>query len=262
MNLLLALALTLGADMYDATFTGANQDYRSEKYPAAIAEYEQLVSAHVDNPVLYYNLGNAYHAAGSIGKAVAMYERALQLDPKMEAARQNLDTVLKSTRRNLARPLPGDVEQALFFWAEGLSFRTVLYLGIAGWMLFWGLLALRALRPVRFIRLVAVLVGIAAALSLGAGWAKSHPLALAVAAQAEVPVFFGKNPDEPPRFLLYEGDRVRVERTEAGWVLVSTAGGDRGWVQEDRMAFVDHTPAGNATVQETAPKATPGTGKL
>ena len=261
MNLLLALLLTLGADMYDATFAGANQAFRSGDFPAAIAQYEQLVSAHVENPVLFYNLGNAYHGAGSVGKAVAMYERALQLDPKMDAARQNLDTVLKGTRRNLPRPLPGDVEQALFFWAEGLSFNTVLYLGIAGWTLFWALLALRALRPVRFLRVAAVLVGIAATLSLGAGWAKAHPLALAVAAQTEVPVFFGKNPDEPPRFLLYEGDRVRVERMETGWVLVSTAGGDRGWVQDDRMAFVDHAPTGNAPPQDTASKETPGSGK-
>lgn len=261
MNLLMALLVVFGADMYDATFDTANQACRAGDFPAAIAQYEQLVSAHVENPVLFYNLGNAYHGAGNVGKAVAMYERTLQLDPKMDAARQNLDTVLKATRRNLARPLPGDIEQALFFWAEGLSFKTVLYMGIAGWTLFWALLALRALRPVRFLRIAAVVVGLAAALSLGAGWVKAHPLALAVAAQAEVPVFFGKNPDEPPRFLLYEGDRVRVERTEAGWVLVSTAGGDRGWVQDDRMAFVDGAPAGNRSAQGSASKEVPGAGK-
>ncbi len=254
MNFLLALFLALGADMYDATFDGANQAYRSGDFAAAITQYEQLVTAHVENPVLFYNLGNAYHAAGSVGKSVAMYERALQLDPKMDAAKQNLDTILKTTRRNLARPLPGDVEQALFFWAENLSFKAVLYLGIAGWTLFWALFALRALRSVRFLRLAAVLVGLAAALSLGAAWAKAHPLALAVAAQAEVPVFFGKNPDEPPRFLLYEGDRVRVERTESGWALVSTAGGDRGWVQDDRMAFVDRAPSGTGVHAEEKPK--------
>jgi hypothetical protein len=261
MNLLLALVVVLGADMYDATFDGANQAYRSGNYTAAVTQYEQLVAAHVENPVLFFNLGNAYDGAGSVGKAIAMYERALQLDPNMEAAKHNIDTLLKSTKRNLARPLPGDVEQALFFWAENLSFKAVLCLGIAGWTLFWALLALRALRPVRLIRLAAVVVGLAATLSLGAAWVKAHPLTMAVAAQTEIPVFFGKNPDEPPRFLLYEGDRVRVERKEPGWALVSTAGGDRGWVQEDRMAFVDHIPD---VSQETGPKAaneTPVAGK-
>lgn len=253
MNLLLALFLALGADMYASTFDGANQSYRSGDYPAAIAQYEQLVSARVENAVLFYNLGNAYHGAGSVGKAVAMYERALQLDPKMEAARQNLDIVLKTARRNLARPLAGEVEQALFFWAEAFSFKAVLFLGILGSTLFWVLLALRAWRPMRFVRVLAVVVGLSAALSLGAAWSKAHPLQLAVAAQAEVPVFFGKNPDEPPRFLLYEGDRVRVERMEKGWVLVSTAGGDRGWVQDDRMAFVNNAPGpGDADKEGTS----------
>ncbi len=261
MNVLLALCVVLGADMYDTTFNGANQAYRSGDYPAAIAQYEQLVSAHVNDAVLFYNLGNACHGAGNIGKAVAMYERALQLDPKSEAAQQNLDTVLKTTRRNLPRPLPGDIEQALFFWAENLSFKTVLYFGVTGWTLLWALLALRAWRPIRFLRAVALVVGLAAALSLGAAWAKAHPVELAVAAQTEVPVFFGKNPDEPPRFLLYEGDRVRVERMDAGWALVSTAGGDRGWVQEDRMAFVGRIAARTAAASGNAPAAAPVTGK-
>ncbi len=261
MNLLLALAVVLGADMYDATFESANQAYRSSNYASAITQYEQLAAAHVEDSVLFYNLGNACYGAGLTGKAVAMYERALQLDPKMDAARQNLETLLKTTKRNLARPLPGDIEQALFFWAENLSFRMVLYLGIAGWTLFWVLLALRALRPVRYLRVAALLVGLAAALSLGAAWSKAHPLALAVAAQTEVPVFFGKNPDEPPRFLLYEGDRVRVERVEPGWALVSTAGGDRGWVQDDRMAFVDRSPSVNTTPAEQKPKEPQGTGE-
>jgi len=243
MNLLIALALVLGTDMYDATFDNANQAYRSGNYPSAIAQYEQLLTARVADPVLFFNLGNAYDGVGNVGKAIAMYERALQLDPNMEAAKHNIETLLKGTKRNLARPLPGDIEQALFFWAENLSFKAVLWLGIAGWALLWLLLAFRAFRSVRFLRLAAAVVGVAALLSLGAAWAKAHPLALAVAAQTEVPVFFGKNPDEPPRFLLYEGDRVRVERQEPGWALVSTAGGDRGWVQEDRMAFVDRLPS-------------------
>ncbi len=259
MSLLLALVLTLGADMYDTTFESANQAYRNADFTAAIAQYEQLVSAGVQDPVLCYNLGNAYHGAGNAGKAVAMYERALQLDPKMDAARQNLETLLKGTRRNLARPLPGDVEQALFFWAENLSLRAVLCMGIAFWMLFWALLAVRAWRPVRFLRAGAVVAALVALVALGAAWSKFNPLQLAVAAQAEVPVFFGKNPDEPPRFVLYEGDRVRVDRTEAGWVLVSTAGGDRGWVQENRMAFVGAVAFSSAGTGQETPKDTPGT---
>ena len=238
MNLLAAVCILIGADMFDATFEQANQAYRRGDYAAAIAQYEQLVTARVDDAVVHYNLGNAYHGAGSPGRAIAQYERALQLDPGLEAARQNLETVLGTTQRNLPRPLSGDAEQALFFWAENLSFGTVFALAGLLWVAFWALLCVRAWRPVKFLRLAAVLLGMLACLGLGAAWSKSHPVRLAVAAQAEVPVFFGKNPDEPPRFVLYEGDRVRVERSEAGWALVSTAGGDRGWVQDDRMAFV------------------------
>mgnify|MGYP000987258499 CR=1 FL=1 len=105
MNLVLALTLILGADMYDATFDGANQAYRSGNYAAAVTQYEQLVTAQVENPVLFFNLGNAHNAAGSVGKAIAMYERALQLDPNMEAAKHNIDTLLKNTLAD-ERPAP------------------------------------------------------------------------------------------------------------------------------------------------------------
>ena len=74
----------------DATFNKANADYAAGHFPDAIAGYESLVKSRQWNPVLFYDLGNAYFRTGDFGRAILNYERALALDPAQPEARANL----------------------------------------------------------------------------------------------------------------------------------------------------------------------------
>ena len=239
MNVVTAVSLMIyGATVFNGAFDRANRAYEAGDYAVAVNMYEQLVSDGVAHADVFYNLGNAYFRLDALGPAIANYERALRLRPGFDAARHNLDLCLQQTKRSLAAPLPPAWEQALLFWhfrlTPALSFR----LAIAFWLLFWGLLAVRLWRPWPYLRRTAALAFVAAAFLGLSSWAKEHPRLSAVAAAETLPVRYGTGTEETTRFELFEGDRVIVDKRTNGWARVTTATGERGWVEESGLAFV------------------------
>ncbi|MBI2432377.1 MAG: tetratricopeptide repeat protein [Candidatus Hydrogenedentes bacterium] len=226
---LFSLAVMIGANAFQETWDNANAAYELGNYEAAAQGYEQLIASSVVDAGVFYNLGNAYSRGGHLGAAIANYERALRLDPKLERARENLDQTLRQTEHNLARPLAPEWEQSLLFWHGGL--RPAVSRGLAGlaWVAFWLALALRQWRAIRYTRIVAVVLFLLAGLFSLSAWAKYQASDIAVAAAKTVPVRFGASEKETVRYELYEGDRVRVDEEQDGWVRVNTISGERGW---------------------------------
>ena len=71
-------------------FKEANELYEAGEYAAAIERYGALAEAGVDDAALHYNTANAYYKINDLGRAVLNYERALRLEPRDRAARENL----------------------------------------------------------------------------------------------------------------------------------------------------------------------------
>ncbi len=93
-------------------------------YEQAILGYERIINAgNVSNPMLYYNLANAYLLKDDIGRAILNYRRAEALDRSSRDIRKNLafartrciDTVQIGTERR--------VLQTLFFWHYDFSLK-------------------------------------------------------------------------------------------------------------------------------------------
>jgi hypothetical protein len=223
---------------FNQTFSDANAAYEAGKFAEAAKLYEKLVASSVENPVVFYNLGNAYYRQGDEARAIANYERALALNPRFDSARENLEKTLGATKRNLARPLPPQWEQSLFFWHYAISYRLARALAIVFWVVFWSLLAFRYARPKRYLRAAALAAFVLSCVFSGSAWLKAHPTPLAVALHDGTPVRFGRSDSETVRFELFEGDRVNVDRRINNWVRVETVSGERGWVRDDALIFV------------------------
>ena len=132
---LIPVLFLTGVSAFDETFAKGNDAYYKGNYVAATLAYEQLIGSSVSNPVVFYNLGNAYYRQGRLGEAIVNYERSLRLRPGMAGAEENLEKALRATERNLARPLPASWEESLFFWHSGFSFSTVRNLAMVFWLL-------------------------------------------------------------------------------------------------------------------------------
>lgn len=245
---ILYTAAILSTTVFDATFDRANQAYRDEQFSEAATLYEQLVADGVVDAGVFYNLGNAYFRLKQLGPAIANYERVLQIDPNFKSAAQNLQLCVEQTPRSAGRPLPPDWEQSLLFWHYGLSTGASATTAAVSWILAWGLLLLRLFRPVPYTRGAAIAAFLVAALFGASVWSKAHPLPLAVARAAEVPVYFDRDTTSPVYFKLLVGDRVLVEQSAGGWLKVEEPSGEHGWAE--RSAFVLVGPPYEKTVLE------------
>lgn len=71
-------------------FQEGNEAYNNKDFKTAINLYENCVNQGVANPILFFNLGNAYFKNENLGKAILWYERALRLEPNNEDIIHNL----------------------------------------------------------------------------------------------------------------------------------------------------------------------------
>ncbi len=226
-------------------FTEANAAFERGDYQQALSLYKQLKDAHgIKSPALFYNMGNALFALGSLGVAIQHYEAALQLDPRFEPAQGNLAKALSATRRNLPQPDTRSVDQRLLIRYCPLSPMQCLLLAHGSLIaVLIGLFAYQWRPLTRFLWGVCISACLACfffVLTLGVNATVDSKPKLAVTLTPEAPVYFSMHETEQPRFLLYEGDRVLVDRIEGDWMRVNAHGGERGWTLKEHVALVQY----------------------
>lgn len=242
MNALVAIAL-LGIsafDAYESTFQQGLEAYNDARYSEAATFFEQLVASRVVDPVVFYNLGNAYFQQERWGAAIANFERALRHAPEMQAARDNLRLAIVRSQRERSAPPPPAWREALLFWDDSLPYGTVRALAIAFWLAFWSILAGQMLRPYPYRKSAAAALLMLSVLCSLSAYTKARPTPSAIVAQPEATVRYGIGESGAVRFTLREGDHVIIEEEQQDWMRIRTAEGDRGWAP--RQSFVSVTP--------------------
>ncbi|PCJ63812.1 MAG: hypothetical protein COA73_03870 [Candidatus Hydrogenedentota bacterium] len=242
------IALLLGAASLEQTFDDASHSYADDQYLDAVMKYEELVFRGVQEPEVFFNLGNAYYRSGYLSPAIANYERALLLEPTLEAAQDNLIRSVSQTKRGLSRPQPPAWEQALLFWHFNLNRQSVAAATLLFWSAAWILLVIRRFKSIPYLRRSAVVCLVIALASGTSWWVKAHQEVLAVAAVDNIPVHYGNTLEDTVRFELFEGDRVLIEARTEGWLRIRTPDEERGWVQTQFMISVG-PPFGSPTVK-------------
>ncbi|RSC95228.1 CDC27 family protein [Tenacibaculum singaporense] len=91
-------------------FLSANSLYKEGKYEEAIKLYEQIEDENLASSEVYYNLANCYYKLNKIAPTIYNYEKALQLDPLNEDAKNNL-VIAKRLTLDRIEALPKSVFQ-------------------------------------------------------------------------------------------------------------------------------------------------------
>jgi hypothetical protein len=218
-------------------YNQGNANYRQGDFVGAVAIYKQVIAQGFQNGEVYYNLGNAYFKNEQLGHAILAYERALKLMPGDEDVLANLrfanahrvDKETEDAPNFLTRVLRGVYD---FFGINTLSiFCLVFVFGIGGALVGWLFVPLR-----RVIWLVLVVVlgsGFLAAGVVLALKVHEHSTIAAVVLESEAVGRSGPGSDFLQVFVLHEGTKVFVERTEGNWLLVKLSNGVGGWVKRD-----------------------------
>jgi hypothetical protein len=115
--LLLALVQLSGwSQTSEEMWRSATEQYESGDYEAARSNY-LLMSGEKPSSELYYNLGNCYFHLDSVAQSILYFEKAIKLDPRNDAARENLELAVE----RMDNPIPAIEEFFLKRWLNGLS---------------------------------------------------------------------------------------------------------------------------------------------
>jgi len=214
----------------------ANQAYTEGQVEVALDLYHQVESLGVQDPDLFFNLGNAHARRGELGFAVVNYLRARQLDPRDKDIKDNLEWVRGSIKdlelSNAELPLFIAQFVAVVFTLTTSQWALVLL------VLVWGLCLLVAywwrrgdfpdqLR--RAMLVLGALVLITATIVIWR-WYSEEVRQTAVVVVEEVAVRSGPDDNFGVQFMVHDGLTIRVEEVRQQWARISLGGESLGWM--------------------------------
>jgi len=259
--LMIALALAtpaLADDLHDdfsransvfeasVSLLGKNDSSATEGLRQSAAMYESIAEEHdIENSALLTNAANARLLAGQTGRAIALYHRALRINPADDNARTNLAVARTRAQADIAIDRSTGVVELLTSWRRALPAHTRAIITISAWTALWLWAALRVVgvragTPMR-IALPLACVACAGGLTLAADTlsASTKPVGVVVANES-----IGRTgPDAAvydPSFTkpLPEGVEFVVIDQRAGWVLGRLGDGRETWLRTSDIELV------------------------
>ena len=232
------------ADQIIEKFQAANSRYNDSDYIGAIQLYEQIVSEKWQSGYLYYNLGNSYFRAGMIGQSIWAYNKALELSPRFDNIKYNLEIANTKIKDRVTLP-----PEFFFvdFYIQLKNYYTffewlflcglVVFLG-AGFFMLSKVLILNS-NVVR--RLVLILSFLAFVLHLIAFdiFLEDSKETHGIIIFDDVHAFSGPFQGESTRlFTLNEGTRVSVLQNQGIWVEIVLLNGEKAWIPIEKIKVI------------------------
>lgn len=217
-------------------FYTANTLYEQEKYKEAIDKYEEILKEGYASGSLYYNLGNCYFKLGMLGKTILYYERAKRLMPRDPELIFNYNYVCSLLEDKIETPRKNWIIKKLDFIIYLLSLGRWIGLTAIIWLVF----ILSAITAVYFtsFRKVFKYIGIISVILLCIGLTNIAILyretqsPQAIVLSKEIPVRYGPGEGEVEAFILHEGTKASIKKTNGEWTQIKLPDGKSGWLPQ------------------------------
>jgi tetratricopeptide (TPR) repeat protein len=248
LGVVVSLSSPASAQRLEEVFDDANAAVFAGDLDAAIAGYERLVAAGVDDADVAYNLAVAHGRAGHYGQSIRWFERALSLRPGDDEAENGLAEVRAALgRRQAARDGEALVETTPFTEAMVRPFSlsaiawTVLVLDVLffAFLLFFRRAASENQRLA--LGIATPVLGVLLALSAFGLMAKSGVLRdgqPAVVVTEDAAVREGPDRRAERRSDAREGERASILDRDGEWVHVRLTSGREGWMDREDVGAI------------------------
>jgi len=231
--------LSFGSGQENALFLKGNTLYSKGQYKDALIAYSQLISEGSQSAAVYFNMGNASYKNGDIPSALLYYEKAHKLAPGDDDINFNLKYVNLKTTDKI------DEAPEVFFSRWWRLFILNFSLGtLAVWSVVLSLLASGALifyffapsvgtKKVSFYASVTLFfLGICAIFMANrqVDYFDSHHQAIIFTGSVTVK----SSPADASKglFVIHEGTKVNILDNSNGWIKISLANGNEGWIKQ------------------------------
>lgn len=240
-NILFLLVLVCSgfatAQTSDALFSEANQLYKDGKYDQAIDLYKKIIAQDEISSELYYNLGNAHYKRNQVAPTIYNYEKALQLNPTNEDARNNLIFAKRLTLDRIEALPKSFFERFNENVLQKLSYNSwaklSVFLSILGAILFLLFYFSDLPKRKRLFFTISIICFLSLLLSLAITYhqfntTKNNIEAIIFAEEVSVQNEPTNNADEA--FTLHEGTKVNVVDSVDDWKKIKLIDGKIGWM--------------------------------
>jgi hypothetical protein len=226
----------------ESVFTQANAAYSNHNFVMAVSLYELLVQSGIHEPVVYFNLGNAYFELGDIGRALANYRRTQQYWPRDP----NLNSYLvriRSQRVDLQGDATGFVEELTDLTSGVLTLPELGILVGIMWLVWFVLLAAVFLRRVCLVKLRTSLIVLGVGLLVGLVLlgcrlfvTVQHPSGVVIAQVGQV--MSGPGDSYLELYQLHAAAEMRIWDETTDWVQFALPDGRLGWLPRQAVEII------------------------
>ena len=224
----------------DSLFSIGNRYFSIEKYDYALDAYLAILEK-VENPDLYFNIGNTYYRQGNLGQAIWAYEKGIQLSPLHKDLKYNLDFVNARVKDRI------EVPKGVLFIE---MYRTIKRNVKLNDLLLWGGIMMLLASFATFFKVFNILDNIFAyrmtiilfifslllhLIVLDKYWEISDKnegiIISSIVNVRSAPI----DRDEKIIFRIHEGLKVDIVQSQPGWFEIILLDGKKGWIEHQSL---------------------------
>jgi len=228
---------TLASNSDYPSLDSANAAYNKANYSKAISFYQKFLNGGIESAQAYYNLGNCYFRSNEMGKAILYYEKAEKLTPGDPDIQFNLQLANQKITDKITSDAP------IFIYSDWKKFENKFtekqWALTSIWILCLslGLFAIYLLASHMVIRqlsfwsgLVLIFFSIFTLYMAHQQYELLNSHDTAIIMSSTVTVNGAPEEKATQLFVLHEGTKVWVIKTEGEWTEIKLANGNQGWL--------------------------------
>lgn len=231
---------------FEEYFRRGTKSYQDKKFDDAIFNFEKALDLHPESPAVLTDLGLSYFQTKKKGLSIAMFRRALFVDPSQSVAEAGLRFVLSQLE---VKEIPHQIETYERLRSSvlnsislnGFHLLSILLMFSSGyiWLRYLGRrrIAFEIEEAPPATPVIGLLLSIGFTLSIFLTALKLYDLTIprATIITDKVSAQTAPGDGQSGFFDLYEGFEVIVKNAANDWIQVSYPGGLTGWVKKDSL---------------------------